>query len=191
MLSPCRRQASPLDPNTAEIISGIAFEPHCQSLPDAKPIHMGHTSLDAAKILLIEDDEVDALLFQRVLANCTGRYELDVCVTLDSAIQWILNHQCDVVLLDFSLPDSFGIEGLRKLQSRFADLPVVMLTGLDDPQTSLDARESGAHAYVVKGQFDSVELDETLTSAIHSGRPLHGDQWRSRSRLRETEDAKR
>ena len=134
---------------------------------------MDHTSPDAAKLLLIEDDEVDALLFQRTLANCTGRYELDVCVTLDSAIEWILNHQCDVVLLDYSLPDSFGIEGLRKLQSRFAELPVVMLTGLDDPQTSLDARESGAHAYVVKGQFDSAELDQTLTSAIRNATPIN------------------
>ena len=152
---------------------------------------MVHTSHDAAKILLIEDDEVDALLFQRTLATCIGCYDLQVCVTLDSAIRWILRHGCDVVLLDYSLPDSFGIEGLRKLQSRFADLPIVMLTGLDDPQTSLDARESGAHDYVVKGQFTTAELDQTLLSAIQSGRPRDGDQWRSRARQRETEDAKR
>ncbi|QDV45663.1 Response regulator UvrY [Stieleria neptunia] len=130
---------------------------------------MVHTFHDAAKLLLVEDDDVDALLFQRTLAKCTGCYELEVCATLDSAIEWILSHDCDVVLLDYSLPDSFGIEGLRKLQSRFADLPIIMLTGLDDPKASLDARESGAQDYIVKGQFHSAELDQTLLRAIQSG----------------------
>ncbi|WP_182867318.1 response regulator [Rhodopirellula sp. JC639] len=122
-------------------------------------------------IVLVEDDDVDALLFERTLDDCDGSYEVQVHCTLESAMQWIDQHHCDVVLLDYSLPDSFGLDGLRRLQARFEGLPVVMLTGLDDPQAAVAAHDHGATAYVVKGILSSNELDQTLRRAA-TGRPF-------------------
>ncbi|QEF98248.1 Transcriptional regulatory protein BasR [Stieleria maiorica] len=137
---------------------------------------MSSKTASSTVIVLVEDDDVDALLFERTLAGCDGSYELHVHCTLESAMQWIEQHHCDVVLLDYSLPDSFGLDGLRRLQSRFARLPVVMLTGLDDPQAAIDAHDHGATDYLVKGIVPSSELDQTLQRAARGARLAVADK---------------
>jgi PleD family two-component response regulator len=51
-------------------------------------------------------------------------------------------------------------------KSKLADLPIVILTGLDDDQTALDALEHGAQDYLVKGNTNSRELQRTLRHAV-------------------------
>jgi diguanylate cyclase (GGDEF)-like protein len=117
-------------------------------------------------ILLIEDDEADVVCFQRSLSTCTGRYLTHVCDRIEQALSWLDNNHCEVILLDMSLPDCFGLSGIRQIHQRFADLPIVILTGLDDDQTALDALEHGAQDYLVKGNTNSRELQRTLRHAV-------------------------
>ncbi len=117
-------------------------------------------------ILLIEDDEADALIFQRSLRACTGNYKLHVCDRIQDALCWLDDNPCDIILLDMSLPDSFGLEGINRIHQRFDELPIVILTGLDDDQTALDALDHGAQDYLVKGNASSRELQRTLRHAI-------------------------
>lgn len=118
------------------------------------------------QILLVEDDEADAILFERTLRKCVGDYQLQVSSTMADATAWLEQHRCDVILLDLSLPDSFGLEGIQKIHNLHADVPIVMLTGLDDDQTALEALDSGAQDYLVKGVANPRELERTLRHAI-------------------------
>jgi len=116
-------------------------------------------------VLLIEDDDADALLVERALERFGG-LELRHVTRLRSALDTLAEKPCDVALLDLSLPDSFGLEGVTTLHASFPDLPVVVLTGLTDNELALQALERGAQDYLAKGQCSPEMLVRTLRYAI-------------------------
>ncbi|HEY9710050.1 MAG TPA: ATP-binding protein [Oculatellaceae cyanobacterium] len=85
---------------------------------------------------------------------------------LDVAIQYLSKGRFDVVLLDLSLPDSFGLDTLRKLQDLAFYLPVIVLTGADDRDLALQAMAIGAQDYLVKGQIPEQLLERAIRYAI-------------------------
>ena len=61
----------------------------------------------------------------------------------------------DLVLLDLSLPDSEGLETFLRMQNRAPpDLPIVVLTGMDDEALAVETVQRGAQDYLVKGRVD-------------------------------------
>jgi two-component system cell cycle response regulator len=117
------------------------------------------------RLLLIEDDDADALLVQRALERFPG-FELRHVRQMQAAVEALACADFDVALLDLSLPDNFGLEGVESLRSRFPDLPVVVLTGLADGELALQALERGAQDYLAKGQCSPEILVRTLRYAI-------------------------
>jgi signal transduction histidine kinase len=85
---------------------------------------------------------------------------------LDMAIQFLKRDRFDVVLLDLSLPDSFGLDTLRKLQAFAPDIPSVVLTGADDLELALQAMAVGAQDYLVKDQLSGQLLERSIRYAI-------------------------
>jgi len=77
-----------------------------------------------------------------------------------------------VVLLDLGLPDATGLEGLERIRERLPDIPIVVLTGLDDDSTALEALKKGAQDYLVKGSFEEKLLSRTLQYAIERSRAV-------------------
>jgi DNA-binding response OmpR family regulator len=119
-------------------------------------------------VLLIEDDENDRALFSRLVSR--AEWKVDSASTLDEGLGRIGKEFPAVVLLDLGLPDSNGISGLRQLTRRFPELPIVVLTGLDDEAVGLQAVREGAQDYLVKGQVDGKLLDRSLRYAIERKR---------------------
>ena len=72
----------------------------------------------------------------------------------------------DVVLLDLGLPDSVGLDTLKKFRSDVPDIPVIVLTGLDDEQTGIEAIRNGAQDYLVKGHVNERLLIKSLRHAV-------------------------
>lgn len=106
-------------------------------------------------ILLIEDNPADSRLIREFLADADG--ELFVTLeagTLSTGIDLLDQHQCDLVLLDLSLPDSQGLETLHSLHAHAPNTPIIVLTGLDDDLLALTAMRHGAQDYLLKGKFD-------------------------------------
>jgi signal transduction histidine kinase len=85
---------------------------------------------------------------------------------LDVAVQCLSKARFDVVLLDLSLPDSFGLNTVRKLQALAPDMPVIVLTGVDDRQLALQAMAVGVQDYLVKGQISAPLLERAIRYAI-------------------------
>ncbi|HEY9612388.1 sensor histidine kinase [Allocoleopsis sp.] len=95
--------------------------------------------------------------------------------SLDIAIQYLggdgvlrtdKSDRYDVVLLDLSLPDSVGLDTLKKFQHLAPDLPVVVLTGVDNRSLALEAMAVGAQDYLVKGQISGELLERAIRYAI-------------------------
>jgi FixJ family two-component response regulator len=74
------------------------------------------------------------------------------------------------VLLDLGLPDSQGLETLAKTYSQAPEVPIVVLTGLDDDALGVQAVNRGAQDYLKKGQVDGELLMRTIRYAIERKR---------------------
>jgi signal transduction histidine kinase len=115
-------------------------------------------------VLLIEDDEDDIIITQRLLSQA-GRqqFQLRSATCLHDAFSSIDHAPPHIILLDLSLPDSQGQETLVHTLERVPDIPIILLTGLSDEEMGIKAVQEGAQDYLLKGQIDR----DRLTRAIH------------------------
>ena len=126
------------------------------------------TDNNLIKVLLVEDDAVDRKSVQRLLAKRSKPVEFTVesAESLSVAVEHLGSREFDIVLLDLGLPDSDGIETIRKVSIVNPRIPIVVLTGLDDEETSLLAMKNGAADYLFKGQQLENILVKTLLYAL-------------------------
>ena len=120
-------------------------------------------------LLLIEDNPGDARLVREHLADASSNqvFRLDHSPTLAGAASLVTGGSSpDIVLLDLSLPDSFGLETLARWQLIAPKLPVIVLTGSDDEALAVAAVREGAQDYLVKGKIDGVVLVQAIRYAI-------------------------
>jgi len=124
------------------------------------------------RVLLVEDDATDKLLIERVFAEYQQPIEFaaDSVGSLSAAAECLDNGEYDVVLLDLMLPDSGGLDTVRRIKEINSHIPIVVLTGWDDEQTGLAAIKIGAMDYLVKGQVLDNVLVRTIQYAIERNR---------------------
>jgi len=118
-------------------------------------------------VLLIEDNEDDACLIGETLTERTAAdVELEWVDRLENGLTRLAEDKVDLVLLDLSLPDSHGLETLDKVQRQTPDVPVIVLTHLDDEAMAVQAVRRGAQDYLVKGRSDGDGLARAIKYAI-------------------------
>jgi len=122
------------------------------------------------KILLIEDNPGDARLVQEMLKEFPPDFSLDVAERLATGLQFLASKDVDVVLLDLGLPDSNGLETLTKLRTQFPNLPIVVMTSVDDEALGVQAVRQGAEDYLAKGQVENTLLRRALAYAVERKR---------------------
>ncbi|WP_020470479.1 response regulator [Zavarzinella formosa] len=115
-------------------------------------------------ILLVEDSPTDVLLTKEALS--TSHFHVSNSQRLGDAINLLLVNRFDVVLLDLGLPDSQGIDTLRMLREKNAQVAIVVLTGKDDEQLALQALKEGAQDYLVKGDIQEASLQRAIRHAV-------------------------
>src|SRR6185369_12126889 len=118
-------------------------------------------------ILIVDDDSGDVYFLRELLSDAESEAaRLVHAETLATALQKVQEEQFDVILLDFFLPGSQGVESLCRLREHAPDVPIVFLTGLKDDDLGRQMLESGAQGYLVKGQIEGAELLRTLDDVI-------------------------
>ena len=105
------------------------------------------------RVLLVEDDEDDYVLIKDLLSEVPGkRFDLEWTGNYDDGLEAIESQRHDVCLLDYRLGDRTGLELLRQALGNGCKIPVIFLTGQDDHSVDLEAMETGAADYLVKGR---------------------------------------
>jgi PAS domain S-box-containing protein len=123
------------------------------------------------EILLVEDSESDAaLLRENLRLNNVADLHVEVCGSLQEAIDYCRNHPLDAALLDLTLPDSSGLDTVRRARQHCPDVPIIVLTGIDDEQTGVEAVRTGAQDYLVKGRVDGRTIALAVRYAIERKR---------------------
>ncbi|MGI8460022.1 MAG: putative bifunctional diguanylate cyclase/phosphodiesterase [Solirubrobacterales bacterium] len=124
------------------------------------------------RILAVEESRSDAALLEESIAleAPAGELELSWRQTLVGARALLEEESFDCVLLDLSLPDASGLEGIMALAAEFPDVPIVVLTGNDDAALAIDAVKSGAQDYLLKGEVSGRAVARSLRYAIERKR---------------------
>ncbi len=119
------------------------------------------------RVLLIDDEPAHAWLVRDQLNSAAGSaVELIHVESLAEGIQKLADGGFDAVLLDLSLPDSYGADTFPSVRARFPRVPIVVLTSLEDQEYGDHLINAGAQDYLVKGQIDSRSLYRTVRHAV-------------------------
>jgi DNA-binding NarL/FixJ family response regulator len=118
-------------------------------------------------VLLAEDNPTDALLLKESLMDVAGiEFLVSHVERLDACLELLSRTRFDVILMDLGLPDSSGLETFRSLREKAPDLVVLVLTGLEDEETGIQAVKLGAEDYLMKSQVKTSLLGRIIRYAI-------------------------
>ncbi|HEV3414629.1 MAG TPA: PAS domain S-box protein [Puia sp.] len=124
-------------------------------------------------ILTVEDNPSDLFLLEHMLRSSgldiRQLYSTD---TIGEAYRLLREWEIDLVLLDLSLPDSWGIHTFVQLKPAVQRIPVIILTGLSDMKVALEAIKEGAQDYLVKNELTEGLLAKTIQYSLERKRNL-------------------
>jgi PAS domain S-box-containing protein len=134
---------------------------------------MPTVALKTLHILLFEDNAADADLVAEYLDLSKLNYTITTAKRLADGIRHINERSYDLILLDLSLPDSRGINTLRAVMHAAKDEVIIVLTGSDNEELSLEALQVGAQDYLNKDHLNSEVLRRSIRYAIERTNLLH------------------
>ncbi len=118
------------------------------------------------RVLLIEDDSGHSLLVQRALCKTSSEFHVSWARTLAEAMELLRSDPFDVVLADLSLPDASDLEGVKQIRKLNAEVAIVVLTMLENPQIEQAALDCGAQDYLSKDLASPAILERSIHHAI-------------------------
>lgn len=141
------------------------------------------------RILLVEDDDGDALLVEELLHDTDMPHALTRCRTAADARRALAAHPVDCVLLDLHLPDASGVETVQAIQAD-TRAAIIVLTGLDEPRAGVDALAAGAQDYLIKGKVDPDLMQRAVRYAVQRKQAERANADLQIGRLRAEENAR-
>ncbi|MBF0397052.1 MAG: PAS domain S-box protein [Desulfobacterales bacterium] len=117
------------------------------------------------KVFLIEDNSIDALVILETFKN-HNNVIIEHSRNLQDSLLILTKENFDIILLDLNLPDSSELNTFNIVNSKFPDLPIVILTHNNDEETVLKALQCGAQDYLFKKYY--VNADELIKTFRYS-----------------------
>ena len=117
-------------------------------------------------ILIIEPNQSDAENLINFLGESKSKkFNINCVNNLSDGLDSISNFDLDIILLDISLSESEGLSGFQILSEYSKNLPIIVITALEDEKTAIEAMRSGAQDYIIKNSLSS---DLLVNSIIYS-----------------------
>ena len=114
-------------------------------------------------VMVVEDDHLQAECMALLLSDSARVVKVG---SLQEALQLLPKQEPSLILLDLYLPDSLGLDTLRRIKERAADAAIVVLTGMTDDAVGLEALALGASDYLIKGELTAPVLVRVLRYAL-------------------------
>ncbi|HEY6328706.1 MAG TPA: PAS domain S-box protein [Blastocatellia bacterium] len=151
-----------------------------KNLPQTVKPEMG-----SLKVLLFEDNSADAEHFVEMFMRAgKGEFQTSVAASLQEGLLKLAQEQIDIVLLDLNLPDSQGLRTLTQVQARNHNVPIVIVTGLQDEALASKAVHAGAEDYLFKGHLDPAMVKRVVRYAVERNHTRREELQASEARLR-------
>ncbi len=119
------------------------------------------------RVLLIEDSELDAKIMGRYLSrSCGPDMRLTHVQTLGDARARLALGDFDLIVLDLDLPDGAGLESLQTIRPDAGDIPVIVATGVDEPEVGVQAVALGAQDFLVKDRMSEDDVARAVSFSV-------------------------
>ena len=129
------------------------------------------TSAKPIRILHIEDNPGEVVLMRALLTEAgIDQFELVSADRLSQGLEQLAIGGVDLVMLDLGLPDSSGLKTFAEVHTHALQVPIIVVSGVDDESIAIKTVHEGAQDYVVKGQVDAHLLRRTIHYAIERKR---------------------
>ena len=117
--------------------------------------------------LLVEDNPGDAFIIKQLLQYQSSlNFQVTHCSRFSLAIEQLNQEKIDVILLDLGLPDSQGFETISQMIEIAPNIPVIVLTGRDDDDFSVEVVQKGAQDYLVKSELSAEVLIRSIRYSL-------------------------
>lgn len=124
-------------------------------------------------VLVVDDNPGDQFLISELLDETYLHISaIEKAVSVRDAVTLLQQKPVDIVLLDLSLPDAQGIDTFLQVNKYAKNIPVVILSGLNDLNTATDAISLGAQDFLMKGEFNEKLLEKTILYSIERKKTL-------------------
>ncbi|WP_221030761.1 response regulator [Actomonas aquatica] len=167
-------------PSPAAATSAPAAASVTRSAPPPAPAER----LDGT-LLLVDDDMINREMMSRRLEHMG--FDVATAESGEQALEWLEETAPDLILLDILMPGMNGFETLERIKAKpaWAMIPVIMLTALDDAESTGRCIAAGAEDYAAK-PFNATVLRARISSALEKKR-LRENEQRYLARIRELE----
>jgi DNA-binding NtrC family response regulator len=123
----------------------------------------------SARILVVDDEEIVIKSCLRILAG--NDYQIETASDGHEALRRVRDNSYDIMILDIMMPNVGGIEVLRQVKETHPDMDVIMITGLSEVDTAVQAMKLGAFDYISK-PFEPDEIKLVVQRALERRRLL-------------------
>jgi signal transduction histidine kinase len=123
------------------------------------------------QVLVVEDNAGDVRLLREMFrGERADSFEITHLMRMSEAETHLAKGGVDITLLDMGLPDGHGLDTVRRARAAAPNIPLIVITGLDDEALAEEAMNQGAQDYMIKGQIESRALPRALRHAIERHR---------------------
>lgn len=124
------------------------------------------------KLFLVDDDEIDAMSFERALKKSGIKYTLKYCKNASEALEEIVKDEYHCIFLDYQLPGVDGLVLLKRMKELGVLAPIAVLTSQGDEKIAVEMMKAGAFDYFPKAEVNA----ENITKIIRAGIRLNDVQ---------------
>jgi diguanylate cyclase (GGDEF)-like protein len=128
-------------------------------------------AFECYEVLLVDGNLADAVLAADILGQGTiDRFQVSRAASFEEAARRLSGTRYDAILVDLMLPDHEGLDAVKAMLALAPDIPLVVLSAVDDERLALEAVLNGAQDYLIKGQSDAALLRRAVRHAIERKR---------------------
>lgn len=123
-------------------------------------------SIEAAEILLIEDNQADIDYLKEIyFNNYVKQFNLNICRDIDSTLEFI-GRKINLIFLDLDLPDSRGMDTFHAVKNSFSNVPIVVFSGRKDEEISQKVIQLGVHDFISKGSITENAINRIIRFSL-------------------------
>jgi len=118
------------------------------------------------KLFLVDDDEIDAISFERALKKSGINYSLKHCKNASEALEEIVKDDYHCIFLDYQLPGVDGLVLLKRMKELGVHAPIAVLTSQGDEKIAVEMMKAGAFDYFPKAEVNADNITKIIRAGI-------------------------
>ena len=135
---------------------------------------------DGISALILDDNQFDRMKIRRLFRTSGMPVYLDESDTIESLSEILDQQEFDVILVDYKLPESTGIDALRLVKEHPVNnrAATIMITGLDQSDIAVESMKMGCMDYISKEQLSAARLRRSVIEVIERAERAHSEDHR-------------